>query len=265
MGRSTQSTPTTRGLPQGSSVSPLFAYGLLRPVLEEFERQHGSEALLFNYADNFVILAKTTKAMQASSETLKRLLSEHPAGPLTLTTKTAPRPLSQGINFLGYRIMRRQGCRIVSMRKDRKASLLADVRAEMTTISRIRNDSTRADRLSSLCMELTGRFAAYTAAPSDLEHVFRLLARWVFPLKSHPAVTGMMRTLAKVLAKLSRDELPLEQRSRRTNGPRVQLRLASDLLSVPRGYTSRHVQGLRFARTAASYRQEGERAAEAAT
>lgn len=126
---STTGTLTTRGLPQGSSVSPLFAYSLNRPVLEALEREHGHEAVVFNHCDNFLVLGKTREAVERTHRTLATVLAEHPVGPLALHTKTAPTPLGRGITFLGYRIARRAGRPIIAIATDRKQRFVHDVRA----------------------------------------------------------------------------------------------------------------------------------------
>ena len=65
-----------RGLPEGSCASPIFAYSTLVPVLNAFRRRFESRVLVFNYCDNFLILAPTKGTVVAAISSLSELLRQ---------------------------------------------------------------------------------------------------------------------------------------------------------------------------------------------
>jgi hypothetical protein len=70
------------GLPQGSAASPLASELLLAPVVDELVQTCSGKVVV--YADNFLLMAKTHNEAVSMYCTLKFLLEEHPAGPLSL-------------------------------------------------------------------------------------------------------------------------------------------------------------------------------------
>lgn len=86
----------TRGLPQGSPLSPLLANIFLHPLDARLSQ---NDAKLIRYADDFVVLARDPAALSAAHEqtaaTLRELgLELHPE-------KTSPTSFSAGFRFLG--------------------------------------------------------------------------------------------------------------------------------------------------------------------
>ncbi len=85
-----------RGLPQGSSLSPLFA----NLLLDDFDRDLEAAGFrMIRYADDFIILSKNPERAQSAQETVERSLAE-----LDLTLKpekTAVRHFRDGFRFLG--------------------------------------------------------------------------------------------------------------------------------------------------------------------
>src|SRR5690606_39014648 len=112
--------------------SPIFAYGVLAPVIVEFERLHGAEVAVTNYCDNFIVLGQSRAAVQDAVTTLVRLLFEHPAGPFALVQKTGIRHLSRGFCSLGYKFAAQPGKPIVRADADKvqefKAGLADKIR-----------------------------------------------------------------------------------------------------------------------------------------
>src|SRR6266704_2654196 len=75
-----------RGIPQGSSVSPIVAEMLLAPVLHQVPT--GGEVVA--YADNILVIAKNDGEAVSMSESLGIALKTHPAGQLWAKIKSFP-------------------------------------------------------------------------------------------------------------------------------------------------------------------------------
>lgn len=91
-----------RGLPQGSSVSGLIMYrAVLGPLLGALPFADR----LVQHGDDFAVPAKTMPEAEAILETLKSTLSTSPVGPLTISHHV--KSLNQGVDFLGYRTIRK--------------------------------------------------------------------------------------------------------------------------------------------------------------
>ena len=114
---------TLTGTPQGGIVSPLLAniylheldrymesnYLNLTPHQRQRRRQQGQGNVLYvRYADDFVVLCNGTKAQaQAIKEELGELLST--LGLTLSEEKTKVTHITEGFDFLGYRVMRSTG------------------------------------------------------------------------------------------------------------------------------------------------------------
>lgn len=240
---SSMGTLTTRGLPQGSSVSPLFAYSLNRPVLEALEREHEHEAVVFNHCDNFLVLGTTREAVERTHRTLTTLLAEHPVGPLALHTKTVPTPLGRGITFLGYRIARRAGHPVIAIAAERKARFIREVRATLRLAKAASTALMRRHYLEDLDHKVTGWLSAYSAAPNDLHAVVRTVGTMLMPWRDSRAV-------ANTLYQLVQKDPPAEQVSQNTTAtvatgrPRriAPTRPADRLLAIPAGFSVRQAE-----------------------
>jgi hypothetical protein len=85
-----------RGIPQGSSVSPIVAEMLLAPVLHQVPA--GGEVVA--YADNILVIAKNDGDADSMTESLGIALTTHPAGQLWPKIKSFPP--GGPIEFLGH-------------------------------------------------------------------------------------------------------------------------------------------------------------------
>jgi group II intron reverse transcriptase/maturase len=124
-------TETLTGTPQGGIVSPLLANIYLHQLdrymesknlnLSNYERRkrraQGKENLLYvRYADDFVVLCNGTKAQTyAVKEELKQFLDS--IGLTLSEDKTEVTHITEGFNFLGYRVIRSTGTRGVMIPK----------------------------------------------------------------------------------------------------------------------------------------------------
>lgn len=232
---------TTRGLPQGASVSPLFAYGIIgRPVLEAMEAEHGAECVVFNYCDNFLILGKSREAVERAHLTLISKLVELSVGPLALRTKTATRHLSRGIDFIGYRVRYRAGTSIIGIDASKTTAFLRNVREELAGMKGV-SELSKQRCLGDLAAKIEGWFSAYTAACNDEMRVLSKLHAALRRFRSEPEIARLMRRLA---ARLSTEEmLQVNRNGEQLRPPRPgpTRRRASDMLTVPRGFSIRSV------------------------
>lgn len=101
-----------QSLPQGASSSSIFAISLLRTVMEDFEREHPEVAIVSN-CDNFLLMAPNRKTLEAARTSLISMCAEHPAGRLLVRPKSQLRRISDGIDYLGYRFVKRKGQPVV--------------------------------------------------------------------------------------------------------------------------------------------------------
>lgn len=135
--------PAQLGLIEGSKVSSFAAELLLAPVCDDLAVSGLGRVV--NYADNFLLMAKTKRGLTKLIKILREGLHTHPAGPLKVKdfpTHVAPQ---NEFEFLGYKFLpngkrlsctwgkraetkarklRREGHRLLtsSMPQDRKAS-----------------------------------------------------------------------------------------------------------------------------------------------
>jgi hypothetical protein len=86
-----------QGIPQGSAVSPVVAELVLAPIvvdLPEFGR-------VVNYADNFLVMAKSEPDAVSMLKALRSAFKANPVGPLTLKVDPVTEA-GAGFDFLGY-------------------------------------------------------------------------------------------------------------------------------------------------------------------
>lgn len=241
---SSTGTLTTRGLPQGSSVSPLFAYSLNRPVLEALEREHGCEAVVFNHCDNFLVLGATREAVERTHRTLTTLLDEHPVGPLALHIKTVPTPLGRGITFLGYRIAKRAGYPVIAIAAERKARFIREVRATLRLAKGASTALMRRYYLEDLDHKVTGWLSAYSAAPNDLHAIVRTVGAMLMPWRDSRAVANTLYQLVQKAPLAEQVSQNTTTAAVATTRPRrvAPTRPANRLLDIPAGFSVRQAE-----------------------
>lgn len=86
-----------RGLPEGSSCSPIIAYAMLESAMRTL-----SNAGIHQWADNILIVGSSRQVHDTVSE-LRALLRRHPAGPLDLTVSEVAATDRVPVDFLGLR------------------------------------------------------------------------------------------------------------------------------------------------------------------
>ena len=88
-----------RGIPQGSAASPIVAEMLLADIFPTLPKC----GLVVNYADNFLILARTKGEAVSMKESLQASLLAHRAGPLR-SKSSHPYAPGKPITFLGHHL-----------------------------------------------------------------------------------------------------------------------------------------------------------------
>ena len=86
------------GIPQGSACSDLVTQMLLAPAAYQVPEA----AARWLYCDNILVLAHQEPELAAMVNSWRRVLKDHPAGPLSPTVE-GPWTVSDGFDFLGYR------------------------------------------------------------------------------------------------------------------------------------------------------------------
>jgi RNA-directed DNA polymerase len=210
---------TLTGTPQGGIVSPLLANIYLHELdrymestyltLPEWKRQKRRESgkgnfLYARYADDFIVLCNGTKAEALNmKEELKDVLNQMG---LTLSEeKTKVTHITEGFDFLGYRVIRERG---------RKGTMVPKVKIPERAIEKFQakmkdilaptraNESVRAKILAS--NQLIRGWCEYyrcTSGPSrvfgELTHeIFFLMAHWL-GRKYKLSIPGVMRKFRK--------------------------------------------------------------------
>jgi len=93
-----------RGIPQGSACSPAVA----AYCMAKLQWHAPAEVLLFNYADNYLLLAATSKGLQAGIGALAAAIGELPGGHFVQKTLQEGET-SAGVEFLGHRLLLKDG------------------------------------------------------------------------------------------------------------------------------------------------------------
>jgi group II intron reverse transcriptase/maturase/CRISPR-associated endonuclease Cas1 len=106
----------SRGLPQGSPLSPLLA----NLFLDEFDEELlGLDYRLVRFADDFVVLCRDLDAAKRARDDAREALSH--LGLTLSEEKTSIRPIDAGFGYLGYLF-----CRSVVVEEDRETASGAD-------------------------------------------------------------------------------------------------------------------------------------------
>lgn len=110
--------PTLTGVPQGGVASPLWSNIFLTP----FDRWMTREGFrLTRWADDFVLLCRTSKEARRALETAERFLREE-LGVQLHPQKTRIVHVSQGFEFLGYKVKRGKGFRLSESKRRGRSS-----------------------------------------------------------------------------------------------------------------------------------------------
>jgi group II intron reverse transcriptase/maturase len=105
--------PTLTGVPQGGVASPLWSNVFLTP----FDRRMAEESFrLTRWADDFVVLCQTREEAQRALATAARFLREE-LGVELHAQKTRIVHVSQGFEFLGYKVKQGTGHRLPASKR----------------------------------------------------------------------------------------------------------------------------------------------------
>ena len=112
--------PTLTGVPQGAVASPLWSNIFLTP----FDRAMTAAGFrLTRWADDFVVLCKTRDEAQRALAFAERFLREE-LGVTLHPQKTRIVHMSQGFEFLGYKVKQGKGLRLAAQKRRRRANPL---------------------------------------------------------------------------------------------------------------------------------------------
>ncbi|WP_417710460.1 reverse transcriptase domain-containing protein [Roseibium aggregatum] len=184
------------GLPQGAATSPLFAYGLLKEVFEQFENERLEGIAIVNYCDNILILGETRENVEHAFQTLARLLRACPVAEMSLRRTTSIRPLGYGIKFIGYRFAKRRGMPIVRMNEDLRRKLRVALIQHKRAVNRERNTGLN---LYWLCRKCVGYLQEFLNTPEDAFSEMHALLRDRFLISRRTNIDVL--TLLKFIAK----------------------------------------------------------------
>lgn len=100
--------PAQLGLIEGSKASPFAAELLLAPVCEALTKSGLGRVV--NYADNFVLMAKSKSELKKLTNILRKGLHTHPAGPLQVKDLRNVTKPQMSFEFLGYKFLPAGDC-----------------------------------------------------------------------------------------------------------------------------------------------------------
>jgi RNA-directed DNA polymerase len=110
--------PTLTGVPQGGVASPLWSNIFLTP----FDRRMAEEGFrLTRWADDFVVLCQTREEAQRALASAERILREE-LGVELHPQKTRIVHVSQGFEFLGYKVKQGTGHRLPASKRRSRAN-----------------------------------------------------------------------------------------------------------------------------------------------
>lgn len=113
---------TNTGVPQGSIIGPLLANVALDGMESLLNREYG----FIRYADDFVITARSSNALEKLRPSLEKWLSER--GLEMNDEKTRIISVEQGFDFLGFNIKHYQGKCLIRPEKAKVLALLRSIR-----------------------------------------------------------------------------------------------------------------------------------------
>jgi group II intron reverse transcriptase/maturase len=110
--------PTLTGVPQGGVASPLWSNIFLSP----FDRAMTEKGFrLTRWADDFVVICKTKEQAQRALAFAERFLREE-LGVQLNTQKTRVVRISQGFEFLGYKLRKGKGLRLSASKRSSRSN-----------------------------------------------------------------------------------------------------------------------------------------------
>ena len=164
-----------RGIPQGSGISPLVAEMVLSGTIGELAEQECCR--IVNYADNVLVMAKSSKSCGGLGDNLSGLLMDHPAGPLLLNDPTYFE-MGGPIVFLGHVLERIGGIVEVSPSDENLSRMRRRIRSSLRSAQQSHLPHSLAlAKLKEIDDSVTGWTAAFKQWPGAIPFRNRTLAR----------------------------------------------------------------------------------------
>jgi RNA-directed DNA polymerase len=174
--------PTEIGVPQGESISPLLANIYLDPLDKHFEQLGVAFA---RYADDLVVLTESEESAQEACRQLGDFLRDTLHLELK-PAKTSYVPVSEGFDFLGFRITDTA----VTVRQEKVAALL--------------------EYLTELIKDFGVSITDINEAAEDLYRINSIIRGWrnYFLLSREPALYAQMQELDRQVEQIASMHLP---------------------------------------------------------
>jgi hypothetical protein len=137
---STLTAQAQQGIPQGGACSSIVAEIVVSEILSALP----PSVLVVNYADNFLMMARTRRELEQVTRDLSAAVErpcQHPAGAFQLH-QGPMRRISDGVEFLGYRLHHYQGLAYVEPTRDAKRKFARRFMALLADVARCRRNGT---------------------------------------------------------------------------------------------------------------------------
>lgn len=121
-----------RGISQGSHCSSI----VLELVIADIMAEMPNVRVIRTFADNVFVATPTKSEAVAISKALSCIFNAATAGRIRLQERQPPRKVSNGVNVLGYRVVRRGGETIVDPCRENRSRLAAKLRRMLAPAKR---------------------------------------------------------------------------------------------------------------------------------
>lgn len=149
------------GVPQGGACSSLIAEIIVSEILSALPLSIG----VVNYADNFLLLARTRRELEQALQDLQCATRRHQAGRFELQVGPIRR-VADGFDFLGYHLHHYKGEAFAEPSKDSLREAATEIVKRTRDLMRQRPNARR--RLSSYCSGWSSAFSLWPRATQNV-------------------------------------------------------------------------------------------------
>ncbi|MGN6770171.1 MAG: reverse transcriptase domain-containing protein [Rhizobiaceae bacterium] len=186
-------------LPQGAPASSPLAFSLFKEPLEEFELRFTSNVVVVVYCDNILVLAKDRSMMRSGLKSLAELFRAVPEADFVLHEKSAIRRLSDGIDFLGYRLRNQEGRPPIAVTPAKLRAFKSTLRRKVREIEQGRPNVVcdKDFRIHDATEWCRARLPQFRVAPVDHLALMSLAVRLFSPYSTHQTVRQLFRRIER--------------------------------------------------------------------
>jgi hypothetical protein len=186
-------------LPQGVPASSALAFGLFKEPLEEFELRYQDNIAVVVYCDNMLVLAKDRSVMRSGLKSLAELFAAVPEADFVLHEKSVIRHLSDGIDFLGYRLRKQEERPPIAVSPAKLRAFKSTLRQKVREIEHGRPNviCDQGFRIHDAAEWCQARLAQFSAAPEDYLALTFLAVRLFSPYSGHLTVRQLFRHIQR--------------------------------------------------------------------